>query len=90
VTTPSNPILGVAFKTDAPTFAKALLSKAGWGHGSVTPYAGHLMFSRVLPGLPGWAFKWSMGPMMRKMAKEWEGGLERVDFFKWEGGKKKI
>ena len=48
------------------------------------------MFSRVLPGLPGWAFKWSMGPMMRKMAKEWEGGLERVDFFKWEEGKKEV
>jgi len=81
VTTPSNPGSGVPFKTDAATFAKALVSRAGWNHGSVTAYWQHLMLSRVFAAMPEWMFAMSMGSMMRQMSKE---EVVRVDQFKWD------
>ena len=81
VTTPSNPGSSVAFKTDAATFASALVSRAGWNYSSVTPYAPHLMFTRVLAAMPEWMFAMSMSPMMKEMAKK---EIVRVDQFKWD------
>lgn len=81
VSTPSNPMPGVAFKTDATTFSKALVDKMGWKLGSVTAWWGHLMFSRVLPAMPEWLFGKTMGPMMRGRSMR---DLPRVDHFKWD------
>jgi len=47
------------------------------------------MFTRVMPALPDWAFGMAMSPIMKTMAERMTG-FERVDFFKWDGGKKGI